>query len=49
MSGKGVVLKVNFQEPGAAKSCKLSANRSCLETGISRNRSRKAGRAVEKI
>jgi hypothetical protein len=36
MSGTGVVLKLNFQEPGAAKSCKLSANRSCLETGISR-------------
>jgi hypothetical protein len=45
MSGTGVVLKLNFQEPGAAKICQLSANRSCLETGISRNRSWKAGRA----
>jgi hypothetical protein len=45
MTGTGVVLKLNFQEPGAAKSCQLSANRSSLETGISRNRSWKAGRA----
>jgi hypothetical protein len=36
MSGTGDVLKLNFQEPGAAKSCQLSANRSCLETGISK-------------
>jgi hypothetical protein len=45
MSGTGVILKLNFQEPGTAKRCKPLVNRSCLETGISRNRSWKAGRA----